>query len=281
MISWLGLCLTSSLYSMSVDAIPQRDREDINRLFYQLVMRDQFGYTLFCNKPVSFANYFSAPPDESFPFLCFDYPLQRGWKVWKKYDYLFDSKKFILVENDYLPTLHIRAIVLVNKEAFVNVVNANLPIFRSILGNEATPEQMITDLLSGKDLVKDVLRGNHLLEGIVYGYGVHNPILFRRREEILTYLEGSEMVPLIKPLPNMGFESLEEECEWISQRLEGGAFEGYFLLPVDPVEMVFDADHPETKAILDTYRKERLQLCELINQPNFLELALARFTSSD
>lgn len=80
--------------------IPLNDRDDLEGLFYQLINNNNFGYTLFGDKPVSFASFFNITPWENFIELgqC-DGILWKKWATWEKYRNRFNIQKYLLLKE--------------------------------------------------------------------------------------------------------------------------------------------------------------------------------------
>ncbi len=221
--------------------IPENDRRQLTDWFRYLVASNHFGYTLFADKPIAYEAYCTCGLAQG--SFAPGYPVECGWNVWQAYSHLFNSDHFLFVENEQYPECNIRALYLINIRAFIDVVSAHLPLFRSILGEETTPEKMLSEVVEGKSLLNDVLKGRRGLEGIIYGYGLNSPLLYQRREEIESFLLDSGSAPFLKPAPSEGFESLEEEDAWLWERL-GSNRPGAPLRSVTGLQMAMIAFKP-------------------------------------
>lgn len=80
-----------------VKKIPQKDQEKLEVFFKTLIINNNFGYTLFGEKPIVFETF-----STSFALDNISSPLlSEGWKTWEKYQHLFPSHQFFLENIKY------------------------------------------------------------------------------------------------------------------------------------------------------------------------------------
>jgi hypothetical protein len=273
--------------SRALSKIPKEDKETLEAFFFELYFSGG-AYVLFGNKPMSIClftelNYSGKTPLKNIIELSTCLHLQnikanRGWKVWKKYEYLFPSSQFAIIENkgpDYI------TIAIVNKRNFLKIVEDNMDIFREFLGIDITSKVLLRRCLASSDLIREVFQGHDVLLGIVLGYGRHNARLFSRK----TKIEEERGSPVVSSLntqmvPANGFLSLEEEYQYINDLLS--FFEERDLwecsCPILPLPgFVADPTHPETQQLKKQYREERKKIIEKYKKGDFLEITLEAF----
>jgi len=201
------LCALSSLgYGSNVQqqlqSIPKKDQEILEDFFSYMVSYEYFGYVLFGDKPMAaggFDTHFTIENTLS-EGAAKQRRLRLGWQTWKKYASLFPSEKFILrlSKNPISPSFY--WIVIINKDSCLRCIEANLDIFKAVLGRFITPESILFDLATKEDIFKEVLNKHDGLLGILFGYGRHNAMNFQNQKKM------SEMLKVIYPKgkrPNM------------------------------------------------------------------------------
>ena len=181
--------ISEKLKSLSPD-----ERKCLNLFFRNSFAFDGLGYTLFGDKPMTAAGY-----DESKGKCCdiFDFiditfcsfcaenlRRRRGWEILQKYKDLFPIKDYGLVQcKNFIDNNH-TTVLFINKKAVLATVEKYLADFKRQLGEEVTPEILLSRILKSDDVFGDVLRNHQGLIGTLLGYGRHNAWLFQRREEL-------------------------------------------------------------------------------------------------
>jgi hypothetical protein len=282
--------LFNFVYSKDVKAVlnemPLEHKERLVKLFYSLMNDNHFAYTLLGDKPVSFASeYIITPLDEIKTMRRTGGVFWNEWKIWEMYKEQFPSKHYLLLTENifYRP---IRAIVLINKKAFVQKVDQHIDIFRKILGPHVTGEGLLLQIEKQQKFFSPI-QNNQLLIGILLGYGVHNAKLFERRNEIILfaldrdnpYQKRLPKRPFKPPEPAAAFSSLEEENEFLKLHLR--PFSNYHYSPIilKSVNFMADPNHPETKALKEKYQELRSRIAAIYATGNFLEINLSQLTS--
>ncbi|PJD95507.1 MAG: hypothetical protein CK425_08295 [Parachlamydia sp.] len=228
----------------SLEKIPSRDLVEIENLFRYLMLEEQFGYTLLGDKPISTIGVFKKKVIQS--ILApkeYDMLLYR-WNIWKKYASYFHSSNYSIIENE---SDHILEIYFINRNACKKIICENFTIFQNVLGREITPEVILKRIETSQQLVKEALNNSQLLYGILLGYGNSNAFGFEFMHKHRNYI--------MKPPKPFHEESLS--------------------LPVLihlPYFMVF-YNNAETAKLRETYRKERQEICAILNSSdNFLTI---------
>lgn len=292
-------CIQASLKRM-----PDFDRQRLSNFLEELVVNHQFGYTIFGDKPASFAGYFFDLPREV-SFLKRSYLiLQRGKHVWQKYGSTFQLKNFIFkFQTDYDKGW--TCIYLINKKNFSIIVNEHIDLFRQILGQNVTDQSLLEEISKDDTKIEDILIHNEALKGIILGYGIKNSFLFQRREEIIHILHKSFSLPMSTPeIANslsktdlmiinsdetreqtldhhIDFTTLVNEYLNIQNifdnSLRDTQYLSYFRLPV----FCADIDDPETKNLLEKYIETRRVLVQAYSHGDFLEVTLCKMVETD
>lgn len=265
---FIVLLFNSLLHSTNIvtilENISDKDKEDINLLFSYLIKKDQFAFTLFGDKPVSFSGYFILTPWENIIEQVPAYPnFSKSWQIWEKYKNLFTFKNYLILnEKDDQKNCKMSHIIIINKKAFLKTIYQHLSLFESILRHKVIPEQLLSDIESGKISFRNSINNNQMLWGILLGYGKHNAILYNRRER--DYLNH---VMLSSPA-----------LEYSTLKLKGCGDYGFYPYLIGSVYFVGDLDHPETVALRQKYRKLRGEISAIYAKGDFLEITLSKLT---
>lgn len=152
--------------------IPLCDQEKLETLFHHMMTGDYFACTLFGNKPMTFQEFHDDPwKMSSYCMVCpyYYHYMDEGWKTWTKYRSFFPSSKFIFAK---IPSkVGYEFIILINKEAFRKMFDANKDIFEQGFGPQVTVEQVLHDFEEGQKPFSQVLNEHEGLVGLVLGYG--------------------------------------------------------------------------------------------------------------
>ena len=265
--------------------IPLEDQLELKILFCDGIFRHQLGYTLFGNKPISIMGYFTDIPWGNILWGASKAQLSNCWKAWKKYKHLFPIKNYILMDEAQ-SSMGMRTITLINKKSFLKIIQEHLGFFKEKLGKDFTPEKFLDELsMEGANLF-DLLHRDETLYGILLGFGKNNAQLFVRNFELMKSLMSYEYfgdkISLNYPKPSIGFQSLQEESEFLTKKLlsypqpEDLNSKVYFIRPVF---FGGDKDDPETILLHKKYERMRRKLIKIYSNGNLLEVTLRQLTS--
>jgi hypothetical protein len=271
-------------HSKVINCISTDEQKDLGLFFYNLFTEEDFGYTLFGDKPMSFCFPYNYPPGFSkrkfYRYIFYiegTTPFFKGLAVWNKLKAMGtnDDYSLILYEEKKYPMFAI----LVNKHAFLDTVNKNIDVVKRIYGFSATAESFLRDI-EEKKIKPEELFEHHLLLGIILGYGRHSAELFQRRRDILSREINPPLLPNQK-IPSMGFSSVEEELRYITERFlaKPKTFEWYTntcqpFLRVTPVVFASDPDDPEALFLIKKYKAMHAKLISIFDKENWLEVIL-------
>lgn len=244
-----------------------------------LVYEHQFGYTLFGDKPVSIAGYFSEEPVENLLWGKWDRSnLRNLWKIWEKYQKNLTINEYVLLHETDVDMERIQVISIINKKAFLEKVRAHIDLFQSILGNHITPELLLEKASAPHASLFRILKCNEGLYGILLGFGKKNAFAFKRSLELAklvdpSYRELPIRYSLYFPKPSNEFSSFCEEYENLKIRLHPFSHKKELSRISLPCMVVLDSDdeiiHLEKK-----YRKERQKIIQAYSKGDFLKITL-------
>jgi len=193
-------------------------------------------------------------------------PIDHRWKIWKKYQNLFPSKRYLLINRPLVGKFKTSRIILIDIAAFSSAINSNKKLFSEKLGSESNAEDILAKISSGESL-EEALENHEDLLGIVLGYGQHNSKLFERRMEL-------DFVGISPP-----FTYSEEELESLKTRLQGFTPRGNNLFRIGSVAFVADLEHPVTRQLNKKYSAARQRLNQLFANKSFLHTFLELYVS--
>jgi hypothetical protein len=280
----LVLILVVSVHVEAIDiksnlsTLLHEDVVELEGLFHKLVFNDHFAYTLLGGKAVSLSSCFDEVPWEkilkgSKQGIIF----WHKWETWIKHRSQFQSKHFLLFKekSNYLDNVSL--IFLINKKLFTETFKKYQKTFDYILGHQTSPEKILEDLESGNTTLQSAFLGNEILLGIMLGYGEHNASLYSRRDELYR-TRGYSKLMLKKPKPSEGFETIEDEIQYLHNVLSFYDTQGP-LLVFNSVNFAADPSHPETITLIEKYRRLGQEISQTYKDKNFLEVTLSLLTA--
>jgi len=148
--------------------IPKEDRESLDNLFSFLIKEDQFGYTLFGDKPISLSSHFVITPWENIVEHVNDEDgiFWKHWSILERYQKLLLMKDYLLIKEKSR-NKNITSIILINKNEFIKIVNKNQKLFEAILGHKISPKEILNRIESGKETFIDSIDDHQALWGIL------------------------------------------------------------------------------------------------------------------
>lgn len=244
-INFRTLCAKDSLNTLK--SISIEGKEDLNRLFHELFNVDGFAYTLFGDKPVSFASFFDLTPWENTIELgeCCGVMLKK-WELWKKYQNNFKINNYLLIQEQ---RNGIQEIIFINKKAFIKVVTQEINVFQNILQRKIDPAEILEDIEKGRISFHELINGNNFLLGILLGYGPHNAMLYAQRGKIF-----------------------KNDC------LDYFGSYKKSMQRIRPIHFMADLNSEETKELEKKYQALRGMLSKIYANGNFFETSLFHLT---
>jgi hypothetical protein len=268
--------------------IPKRDQQAVENFLYRIIFEDEFGYTLFGNKPLTFHGYstshnkYQLDLRDSFYYQLISLVNFSNKKSFQealttsKYFNLGSDNDFVFI-FEYDLSDHTYYIVFVNKKAFKETVESNLASFQKKFGN-LSPEMILKKFELERYAFFKELYKDELLLGIVLGYGSHNTELFVRRNHLLNLFNTISNHSNEISHPNSSFASLEAELENLDKIF--ASYDDNYTPPLDVVMPVsFGRDKKDEKTIQLTshYNEVRDKLTQIHALPNHgMELILSK-----
>jgi hypothetical protein len=284
------LLLPCGLFAQNIDDILGKlstsDRQSLEELFHILIDEDQFGYTLFGDKPVSLSGDFTVTPYEvTLSGIPSGGLFWKKWDIWKNIQKdLCITKYFFIKEPAFnRPDGMMSFLFLINKKAFLETVNQHIQTFRSILGQDVTSVKLLEKMEKEQAFMKP-LKNSELLLGILLGYGKNNAQLYDRRMQLRKFITSKSMpiLPEKKPQPSQGFSSIEEEVNFLNQQLRPfSSLDNGVPWMISPVQFAANPDYKETKLLKRKYACRRNEISRLYAESNdFLELIVLQLTAN-
>lgn len=216
-----------------LNVISRDERKELELFFHNLFAENELGYTLFGDKPLSFCFPQTYPPSISQRDHVFrlyvegTIPLHKGLEVWKKAQLKESPYTLVIYENAGYPAF----VMLINREALNITFHQNRDLFEKTYKSA----EILLDLLENKKVCLNELFEQHVLLGIMLGYGRHNAELF----------ENGALRPLTQ----------EDPC----------------LFQVTPINFAVDPLHPETSVLKKKYDALHNELTTLFMRENWIE----------
>ena len=282
--------------------IPEADKKALSDFFAILIKQNEFGFTIFGNKPVSVISYVEPDVNKVLELDNLDvHPIliEKGWKIWQKYIQLFPCNNFLF--GKYHSQIYgkiISNIFLINKREIAALLKGNTKIHFSEQENTFSNHsiELLTDFLSKEKM-------NQVTLGIVLGYGCINSKAFNRRTEIsffysnnpdilendrkkltneslemcfLHNIECSKTGPQINLEPSKGFDSIADEFNYLNCHLQLFELEGTALGITSFGTPAFVAlnNEPETEKLLENYQITLNKMTNTYKNKLFLEATL-------
>jgi hypothetical protein len=252
--------------------IPSEDLEVLEEFFRDLLFLQGFAYTLFGDKPVSIENYDRDNPQKPdvFATSC------KGYTAWKKYAHLFPQEHYIFVFHEPADK-DTYEMTLINKKAFLQMVDKHKKKFSALLGPTITAEKLLSQLIQNGCLENTAIKNREDLIGILLGYGENNASLFQRRSEITGRISS---IKRKDTTPTPGYCSTEDELKSLNARLRPFSNEQrkllrYMHLP----SFVADPNHQETIQLKKKYTQQRKQITQHFSHKNVLEMVFEQLSS--
>ncbi len=317
-----------------LEKIPNEDKEKLDTFFKNLIINNAFGYTLFGKKPFVLETFStSASLDKSNS----NYLLFEGWKAWEKYRHLFPRKYFSLdcIENFNSFNERQQTLILFNIEQLKkhyktryssitlkkkNCITEDLfkknpfsftnekDIFLFV--KQEKPSKLLRKIYCFLK-ISETTPKEHLMLGILLGYGKSNAVRFARFTEVFNALIELPYFPQNIPKEFDYLNDFTKENLFYTKehRLQKPSFENdsnrnlkivsemikenNFLTeqwqslsqiyPDGPMTLVHlpvfiaDKNLSETKKLYRRYNRVRNHITTLLQQSNFLEIVLTKY----
>ncbi|HNA63001.1 MAG TPA: hypothetical protein PKW79_07985 [Rhabdochlamydiaceae bacterium] len=275
-----------------VSELSDEDRKDLGFLFSHLIHENHFGYTLFGDKPVSIAGYFIREPTQHvLSSYIPSFSVDRLWKVWQKHASKFPLQDYLFLNELCSPKSdNLRIITIINKSAFLKIVEEHIDDFHKVLGREMTPLKLLEKLSLPEASLFEALHRNEVLYGILLGYGKHNAEFYDRRSLLMHNISSLNCYRPVVDSPYESFSlryprpspcrSIEDEYREMDEKCEGFDLD-FKLSPFFSPHFVAMKDTPETQSLKKKYREIHRMLVKKYAEGDFLTITLKQLTSDN
>jgi hypothetical protein len=267
----ISLKVPSSTEGNCAIYLPLKDKKRLDYLFRNLVLQDDFAYTLLGNKPLSFGGYIK--PFESSCFFTFyqsllpsNVKMYLGWKTWLKYQHFFISSHYSLWAEESPWIKGGMIILLANKEALSLMISNHEQDFLHVLERGSVCSEELLTESNEAPLFQKILKAHDGLIGTLLGYGRNNAWLFYEKDDKRNALVSSLWVPEVERIMinQMGWSSLlfSKKGSSLSEELFFPAFKA-------------DDTSLESELLKSEYELTRNKTIQYYEGKSFLEATLA------
>jgi hypothetical protein len=267
--------------------IPYEDQLEIRQLFREIFKYEEFAYSLYGDKPMSFSDSLLNPcsANQLLQFLSLkDYCkdtlenfvepknlFNQRWNIWKKYNNQFNLNKYLLIEKKIGNQ---RRVFFINISAFKKIVNLNIQSFKKIIHPDISAETLLDQFKDENMDVFTILNNNKGLLGILLGFGTHNSFMFQKREDLLNLLERKEMAGIHK------LEYIQKRLRLIDAKLKiFHEHDAYIIASLNRVMFLANPNHPETIQLRNKYDDLNRKINQIYSQEDWFEQTLIQLTS--
>lgn len=213
--------------------------------------------------------------------------LTQGLKAWEKLN--IKSKNYLLVflETESEP---LQEILLINKQAFLEIIRKNLSLFQFKLGSQINEHILLEKILSPHGF-STLLKGHEALQGILFGYGVENSLTYERGNALRKKTLGSSKLnpPFqFNQEPTTPEELEQQVIDYVNDQKGTGQnildelSDFSFYTPESTDEIIpkipfsFHTKSDESKKLLQDYKKAEQVILSLQSEDKFLDNVLER-----
>lgn len=191
----LGLCLNARCAPITID--DPNDYRVLDRFFRMMCTHAEYGYVLEGSKPVSQMNIL--PLDDLIAPQSINFQIstcaREAIRIWKKMCPEHDSFALKATEIHGHFSNPVYELIFVNVPKLQSEIEANINLFRYVLGPTIAPEQLVQDIVQSKRSLHEILQGDKVLTGIVLGFGPYNSLMHSRAEELQNALMAKDEPP--------------------------------------------------------------------------------------
>jgi len=276
-------------------AIPFEDRFYLEMFFRALISEESGCYVLFGDKPAAMMVYEDRQDCQLLtlsrrPFSGFSKE-KLGFKIWQKYRHLFPLRDYAIVNTRAFTPSSSEAVFLIHKERLLTILSQNFSEFQKRFPEFGTAKNLLDKMLGDASILHRVCFKHDMLLGIILGFGKDNAALFARAMQLESFLSPQSFIcghyrenPLTRPIPQLGFSSLEEELAAIQAKGDG------IFDPNDealmnwtlhfPLGFLVDTTKTDPKRLYAKYKQQRIIATRAYDKGNFLETTLRALTST-
>lgn len=234
--------LRTDKVQIALQQIPLEDRNYLSEFFKGMLTDGFFGATLFGQKASSLFEFHYLHVKKRF----YGPRNFRGWKIWLKYQSLFDIKNYLFIPAQFENG---RIILFVHKQKMTHVLQNHQDFFRRFF---STPHPSLDDAVPFLCLARE-RPDQHIAVGLLLGYDFDSCVAFQKMNEV------SDRNGVCLPLDQELFESNQNDNPFSFKRIwpknpffcaKGPGYRAY-RIPFDP-----QTDEVQEK-ILHLYNSDR------------------------
>lgn len=261
----------------------ESERSELKTLFDHFIYYDTFAYALFGAKSMSFGCYYGYEPLDFELLKHLKYKnffrsrpnFPKYWLTWKKYEPKILSNNFIFIEEKAPFSHRIHHVFLINKKVFVETVNNHLSIFQEILDRRMIATEFIEEI-EKKGKLRDLLKWNERLFGIILGFGDHNADLYQQREDLFK-LKKQYKILLIKDSTLLA--NLSKQINFITENLKQFSDTGHIPLSIKSMEFGVDVSHKTTHLLREKYNNFREKISAIYTTGDLLDITMSQLNN--
>lgn len=282
---WLFLVGLAFGFSPKNTSLSEKENILMEALLQRIVFEENFGYTLFGNKPASLTGYHLKPSlNPLFFSKSSTFPILEAWSILKKNVLCHLKGNYVLLEQiDRIKKPHILMILMINKSRFLETVSEHLDLFCELLGKKITPKELLDEVILNQRSLWDILN-NDALYGIILGYGKENSLAFKRRLDLGQVFDsyfGEPHPPIpFYPKPSKGFQSAEEEFLYFEKQHDVFDIQQSPLSPLVPPAFI-TMKNEKTNELTKEYKETSKQLIAIYARGDFLSITLDRLNEKN
>ncbi len=283
-IFFISALIFTNFFANIVQSDCLKDQLFIKFFFEQIFKCEPFAYTLYFDKPISFTNIisrdifsYSRLEDiniveytnnifnfDSLPSMFYN----NAWMLLEKYQERFNLKKYRFVKRKFGGEYNV---LFINRYAFRKIVNQHLKLFQTIIDQEVTADSLLDKIESSDIDMKELLKENHILLGILLGYGEYNSTLFQKRE----HLESASLNLNFILSSNEHRQIIQREIEkiWDTLQLRNDYYASVIAMP-NLISFVADRNHFESISLEKKYQEQSRIINQILNSDDWFEKIL-------
>ncbi len=260
----------------------------LTSFFRDLIEETSAGYAIYGKKPLYLGDFslpeWTAPGSKRHKDLNQCYLALNFLKQFPKNP---AAKEYTLINNgnDLFKSYRF---MIINRNAFNNVFEENLPLFKYKLGWNISFDTLIKQFESLNNNDGKSSKNEPALQGITLGYGTDNAISWERLRSFMNaaFSTTPQCPPKkLPPLPTTEEElsdrigSIFKGSDWEKVKEETKDFSNHYIFNPEGNLKIFFAFHKgseETQILLESYRKAQSMLDQLLSKKNFLNETLER-----
>lgn len=246
-----------------LESISSTEIQCLDRFFSAFFLNDDFSYTLFGDKPMSFSGIDKPNTSSETDPLSIGY--RQVLDVFRKYRSKFLNKNYIFVLNE---DSNGTFVYFINKSAFTNTIKTNIDIFVKEFGHNFNIAKFLEEVMKEEKFFLEIIHHHEGVLGILLGYGRRNSMLFQRKADLLGRCWAYETQ--VKPNRAMTFDtvSIEKEIAYLDSKLGCFSEEHEYNgdLPVAPLGFAADIQHFETKRLKKKYQSTQKKINKIFSK---------------